>query len=109
MFKTYYPGSQPSPPWGRGLWSLYIWLRRSSRTGNHPGATAPPLLIQEGSSYKLPSSDEEGWRPGRRSGAEQETATHSVPLAGNLATVKPLQVARVKPAAYLHDSYGREM
>ena len=52
--------------------SLYIFFRHDLHAGNHPGATAPPLLIQEGSSYKLPSSDEEGWRPGRRGGVEQE-------------------------------------
>jgi len=32
---------------------------------NHPGAKAPPLLNQEGSASKLPSSDEEGQRPWR--------------------------------------------
>ena len=53
-------------------WSFYIYLGDGSSTGNHPGATAPPLLIQEGSSKKLPSSDEEGRRPGRRGDAEPE-------------------------------------
>ena len=33
-------------------------------------------------------------------------ATHGVPLAGSLATVKPLRVARVKPVAYLRDELG---
>ena len=40
--------------------------------GNHPGAIAPPLLIQEGSSGRLPSSDEEGRRARGGGGAEQE-------------------------------------
>ena len=40
--------------------------------GNHPGAIAPPLLIQDGSSGRLPSSDEEGRRARGGGGAEQE-------------------------------------
>ena len=33
-----------------------------------PSLGAPPLLNQEGSSGRLPSSDEEGWRAERRGG-----------------------------------------
>ena len=53
-------------------WSFYIYLRCELRAGNHPGAIAPPLLIQEGSSGRLPSSDEEGRRASGGGGAEQE-------------------------------------
>jgi hypothetical protein len=50
-------------------WTFYI---STTRIDNHPGACAPPLLNQEGSPYKLPSSDEEGRRLWRRGGAEPE-------------------------------------
>jgi hypothetical protein len=50
----------------------YIYQRYELRAGNHPGAFAPPLLIQEGSSARLPSSDEEGRRASGGGGAEQE-------------------------------------
>jgi len=35
-----------------GAWSFYIFFRGDLRAANHPGAIAPPLLIQEGSSGK---------------------------------------------------------
>jgi len=48
----------------------FLHFCRANR--KHPGASAPPLLNQEGSAYKLPSSDEEGPRPWRGGGAEPE-------------------------------------
>jgi len=38
----------------------FLHFDRANR--NHPGTSAPPLLNQERSSFKLPSSDEEGQR-----------------------------------------------
>ena len=40
-------GREPLPL-GKG-WSFYIHVGSGVGDGNHPGATAPPLLIQEGS------------------------------------------------------------
>ena len=45
-----YPRNRFLSPQGAG--SFYIYPADGSCTGNHPGATAPPLLIQEGSSGK---------------------------------------------------------
>jgi O-antigen/teichoic acid export membrane protein len=52
-------------------WSFHIYVGGEPPAENHPGASAPLLLIQEGNCGGLPSSDEEGRRVSGGGGAEQ--------------------------------------
>ena len=56
-FRCHRKGGASAPP--------LEFLHFCDSNNNHPGARAPPLLNQEGSSSVLPSSDEEGRRPWR--------------------------------------------